>query len=72
MIIIIILTLTVLTGLFSFAYHLTGALLTAAVWVCFRLPLALMLGVVGVICCMTLLLIPVGRSLLRTAGRILF
>ena len=68
----LIFSLTLLCGLFSLAYHLTGALLAALVWLCLRLPLAMIVALIGILCCMTLLLIPVGLKLLRAAGRILF
>lgn len=68
---ILIILLSILTGLFGLAFHITGALLAAAVWVLIRLPAALMVALLGVCCCLTLLLIPLGLKLFHLAGRIL-
>ena len=71
MILMIILILSLVSFLFWLGFHITGALLTALVWVVIKLPAALILFSLGLACCVTLLLIPVGMSLFRTGVRIL-
>ena len=66
------LILILLTGLFWLGFHITGALLSAAFWVLIRLPLAVVLFALGLACCVTLLLIPVGIKLWKLALRVIF
>ena len=40
----ILITLAVLTFLFWIGFHVTGALLSAAIWLFIKLPIALILG----------------------------
>ena len=58
----LLLTLAVLTVLFWLGYHVTGALLSAAIWLFIKLPFAIILGCVGLVCCVTILLIPLGMK----------
>lgn len=53
----IIIVLAVLTLLFWLGFHITGALLSAAIWLFIKLPFALILGCLGLVCCITILLI---------------
>ncbi|MCC8136676.1 MAG: hypothetical protein LIO76_01180 [Clostridiales bacterium] len=39
---------------------------------CIGLPLALMLGMLGIVLCCTLILAPVGRVLMHAAGRVIY
>lgn len=68
----IIIVLAILTGLFWLGFHITGALLSAAFWLFVKLPLALIVFCLGIVCCVTLLLIPIGIKCFGLAVRILF
>ena len=68
----IIITLALLTGLFWLGYHITGALLSATIWLFIKLPLAIIIFCLGNVCCVTILLIPVGLKCFGLAGKILF
>ena len=56
----LLITLAVLTIMFWLGYHITGALLSAAIWLFIKLPFAVIIGCLGLICCITILLIPLG------------
>lgn len=56
----IILTLAILIFLLWIGYHLTGALLAALLWLCIKLPCAIIVGCLGIVCCASMLLIPIG------------
>lgn len=68
----IIIGLALLTFLFWLIFHVTGALLSAAIWLFVKLPLAIILACLGLVCCVTILLIPIGGKCFRFAGSILF
>lgn len=59
-------------ALFWLGLRITGAVLLALLWLCVKLPLTLVLWSIGLGCCCTLLLIPVGVLLFRTGARLLF
>lgn len=63
--------LAVLTGLCWLGYHITGAILSAAIWLFIKLPFALILGGLGLACCITILLIPLGGKCFKFAIEIL-
>ena len=63
--------LAFLTALFWLGFHVTGALLSAMIWLFFKLPFALVLGFLGLICCATILLIPLGRKCFKFAFEVL-
>ncbi len=63
--------LAVLTALFWLGFHVTGALLSATIWLFIKLPFALVLGSLGLICCATILLIPLGRKCFKFAFEVL-
>ena len=67
----IIIGLAVLTFLFWLGFHITGALLSAAIWLFVKLPIAIFLGVVGVALCITILLIPLGTKCFKFAFSVL-
>ena len=46
--------------MFWVGFKLTGALLAALIWLVFRLPIALIMMVFGVVLLCTILLIPIG------------
>lgn len=67
----IILVLGILSMFFCGAYIITGALLKAIVWLFLLVPIALLLWGIALICCCTLILIPVGIKLFRAGCRVL-
>lgn len=67
-----LLILLVVVLLFWLGFRITGALLSAAFWLCIKLPLALVVFCLGIVLCATLILIPVGLRCFRLAGKILF
>lgn len=67
-----IITLAVLTFMFWIGYHVTGALLSAAIWLFIKLPIAILLFGLGMALCITILLIPIGGKCMSFAGRNLF
>ena len=68
----IIITLAVLMFLFWLGFHITGALLSAFIWLVIKLPFAIIVFCLGLACCATILLIPIGIKCFGLAGRILF
>lgn len=66
-----ILVLGILSLFFGGAYFVTGALLKAIIWLCVLVPVALLLWGIGLICCCTLILIPVGLKLFGAGCRVL-
>ena len=67
----IIIVLAVLTLLFWLGFHITGALLSAAIWLFIKLQVALILGCLGLVCCITILLIPLGGKCFKVAIEVL-
>lgn len=67
----IILVLGILSLFFGGAYIITGALLKALIWLFFLVPVALLLWVIALVCCCTLILIPVGVRLFMAGCRVL-
>lgn len=66
-----ILTLIILCCLFGLAFKLTGALLKACLWLIFLLPFGGIIIIFGLLCCCTLILIPVGITIIKAGMRIL-
>lgn len=67
----LLIALVVLTAFFWIGYHVTGALLAAAIWLFVKLPIALFLGCVGLALCVTILLIPLGIKCFKFAFSVL-
>ena len=67
----IIIGLAVLTFLFWIGFHVTGALLSAVIWLFVKLPIAILLGCVGFALCITILLIPLGVKCFKFAFGVL-
>ena len=67
---VIIGIVVILGAVFGLAFRLTGALLAACLWM-LRLPLVLLMWVLGAVCCCTILLIPVGLILFKTGSILL-
>lgn len=66
-----ILVIGILSLLFGGAYVITGALFKALIWLCILVPIALLLWGLGIVCCCTLILIPVGLQLFKAGCRVL-
>lgn len=66
-----ILVLVILSLFFGGAYLITGALLKAVIWLCVLVPIALFLWGIGLACCCTLILIPIGLKLFAAGCRVL-
>lgn len=66
-----ILIVGILSVFFFIAYHITGAIFKALVWLVILVPVALVLWALGLACCCTLLLIPVGIKLFKTGCKVL-
>lgn len=62
--------LAVLTFVLWIGFKLTGALLSAAVWLFIRIPLALAAFVLGLVLCCTIILIPAGICLVKAGIRL--
>lgn len=62
----------ILSILFWVAFKITGAVFKACVWLFILLPIALVLWAIGIVCCCTILLIPVGRKLFGAGAKVLF
>ena len=71
MLFLAILILALLTFLLGLAFKLTGAVLKAVLWVFIFLPIALVLWAFAVVCCCTLILIPVGVFLFKAGMKLL-
>ena len=63
----IIVSLAILTFLFWLGFHITGALLSAAIWLFIKLPIAIFLGCIGIALCVIILLIPLGLKCFKFA-----
>lgn len=68
----IIIALAILMVLFWVGFKVTGALLSAFIWLAIKLPIAIVIFCLGLTCCATLLLIPIGIKLFKVAGDVLF
>lgn len=67
----IIICLAVLCGMYWIGFHVTGALLKVAIWLFFKLPIALILSGLGLGLCLSIIMIPVGKGCFRLAGDVL-
>ena len=67
----IIIGLALLTFLFWLGFHITGAMLSAAIWLFIKLPIAVLLGCLGLVLCITILLIPLGIKCFKFAFSVL-
>jgi len=57
-------------AVFGLAFRLTGAVLLALFWM-LKLPLVLVMWILGAVCCCTIILIPVGLLLFKTGSILL-
>jgi len=63
--------LAMLTLILWLGYKITGALLSGVIWLCIKLPLALMLIALGTVCCIILILIPIGVKCISLGFKLL-
>ena len=66
-----IFVLAILSLFFGGAYIITGALLKAVIWLCVLVPRTLFLWGIAILCCCTLILIPIGIKLFTVGCRVL-
>lgn len=62
--------LFVVTLLLVIGFKITGALFAILLWVVIKLPLAILLWVIGIVCCCTILLIPLGVGCFKSGLRL--
>lgn len=60
-----------LTFMLWLGFKMTGALLSALFWLCIGLPIALITFVFGLLCCCTIILIPVGIGCFKAGFKFL-
>ena len=65
-----IICICLLGALFGTGVFLTGALMGALLWM-IKLPIVILLWVLGAVCCCTIILIPVGLILFKTGSVVL-
>ena len=63
--------LVVLIFLFWLGITITGAVLTALIWLFIKIPIALIFMILGITCCITIVLIPVGLWFFKTGCRLI-
>lgn len=66
-----ILMIGILSIFFFVAYQITGAVFKAMIWLAILVPITLVLWTLGLACCCTLILIPVGLKLFMVGCRVL-
>lgn len=64
-------SLLLLCVLFGIGFSITGLLIGTVFWVAVRLPLSIMCFAVGLVCCVTIILIPLGLLLFKLGIRLL-
>lgn len=69
--ILIFVILALLTFLFWLGFKITGALFKALFWLVVLLPITLVIWALALVCCCTLILIPIGLKLFKLGGKIL-
>ena len=67
----LIISLFIISILFGVAIRITGALAKALMWMCIFLPIGLVLWGLGIACCCTLILLPVGIMLFKAGARVI-
>ena len=64
-----IITMAILTALLWLGFKLTGAMLKACIWLFILVPLACGIWGIALFCCCTLILIPIGIKLFAAGLR---
>ena len=65
MILFTIILLMIISLLVGMAFSITGALLTGLIWLIVKIPIGLILIVLGAVMCCTILLIPLGLGMIK-------
>ena len=66
-----IVAMGILSILFFVGYKITGALFKALIWLFLLLPIAIVIWGIAIVCCCTLILIPVGLKMFKVGARVL-
>ena len=66
-----LISLGLLTCLLWLGFKITGALFAACIWLFISVPLSIAAGLIGVVCCCTIILLPVGLWFLKTGLKLL-
>ncbi len=69
--VVTILVFIIIAGLLSFAFSICGELIKAVLWLCIEVPISCVLFALGIACCCTIILIPVGLALFKCGGSLL-
>ena len=67
----IIIVLGILTLILWIGYKITGTLFAVCMWLFIKVPCALCIGIIGLLLCVTIILIPAGSWCLKMSGRLL-
>ncbi len=67
----ILIGLAFLCGMLWLGFKVTGALFAACFWLFIEVPLSLAMWAIGLACCCTLILIPVGLWLFKNGFKLL-
>ncbi|MCQ2538645.1 MAG: hypothetical protein MJ124_09620 [Lachnospiraceae bacterium] len=69
--VILFVVLVMFCVLFGIGFAITGFILSALFWALVKLPLSLICFSLGLACCCTLILIPLGVGLFKVGARLL-
>lgn len=67
-----IILLGILTIVLWIGYKITGALFLVFFWLFIKVPCAIVIGGLGVLLCITIILIPIGIACIKLAFKLLF
>lgn len=62
--------LVILFAMLWLGYKVTGVLIMAFIWLFIKLPIAVVLFALALVCCCTIILIPVAGSLFKTSVKL--
>lgn len=65
-------TLLCLFVLFIVGFKITGAIISTFFWLFISVPVALVICLIGLVCMVTIFLIPLGLFLFTLAGKLVF
>lgn len=60
-----------MTIFFWLCFKFAGAVFSVLFWLFIKLPVAFGLAILGVVCCVTIILIPIGKGCFHMAGDLL-
>ncbi|MCH5253962.1 MAG: hypothetical protein J1F41_03485 [Lachnospiraceae bacterium] len=67
----IIICLGLLTVIFWFCFKITGVMFSILFWLCIKLPCAILMAFLGIVFCITILLMPIGKDCFNLARKVL-